>query len=73
MFIDSKAEPIIPRRHRKNVKNLRHQTLLRRDTRDGRRSHDDQNEVSRPYNNSPRNIEIKMNLYHISRGYKPWL
>ncbi|CAB3979253.1 Hypothetical predicted protein, partial [Paramuricea clavata] len=45
--VDSKAEPIIPRHHRRNVQRLRHQTLLKREARNSRssRAHDDLNEL----------------------------
>lgn len=45
---DSKSEPIVPRHHRRNVQNLRHQTLLRRGARNGQsnRADEDLNEVS---------------------------
>lgn len=46
---DSKSEPIIPRHHRRNVQNLRHQTLLRRGgvgNSQSSRADDDLDEVS---------------------------
>ena len=46
--LDSKFEAIVPRHHRRNVQNLRHQTLLRRGARNGQsnRADEDLNEVS---------------------------
>ena len=46
--LDSNSEPTIPSHHRRNVQNLRHQTLLRRGARNSQssRADDDLNEVS---------------------------